>query len=401
MSVQATKTVLLGDVATIRRGASPRPIDNPKWFTSPGNGRGWIRIADVTASRVTLGKTEQYLSPLGEAKSVAVDPGDLIMSICASVGVPRFVGIPACIHDGFVVFSDYETVLDKRFLYHYLSVFAPITGKKFGQHGSQTNLNTSLVGEMEIISLPMQEQRRIADIIDNWDSAALLLEQSLEATRKRLQGLMQQLLIGQKRIPGFTKSWQPFPLRAILTDCRRPVIKPSSSYVSLGVRSHCKGTFTKIVEDPGAVASETLWVVEGGDFVINIVFAWEGAVAIVPMEHSGAIVSHRFPVFRPKDDAIEIDYLRALMTSPWFIHQIRLNSPGGAGRNKTLNISTFMDTEVLLPTKEEQIKIAHVLSTQGREIAMLEKLAAAYRTQKIGLMQQLLTGKRRVKIQAA
>ena len=252
------------------------------------------------------------------------------------------------------------------------------------------------------VPLPgLDEQRGIIHHLNNSNRIISVVEGLKFLAEKRRQGLMQQVLTGKRRFPGFTKPWRSIPLREVLEDCRRPVIKPSSSYVSLGVRSHCKGTFTKIVDDPGTVASDTLWMVEGGDFVINIVFAWEGAVAIVPAEHSGAIVSHRFPVFRPKDAAIEIDFIRALMTSPWFIHQLKLNSPGGAGRNKTLNVSTLMDTEVLLPTKEEQIRIAHVLTTQGREMDLLEKLLAAYRKQKQGLMQQLLTGKRRVKTSVA
>ena len=113
------KTVKRGEVANIRRGASPRPIDDPKWFSDTG--RGWVRISDVTACATFLRKTSQYLSALGESKSVKVDPGDLIMSICATIGVPRLVDMHACIHDGFVVLRDFEDVIDKYFLFHYIS----------------------------------------------------------------------------------------------------------------------------------------------------------------------------------------------------------------------------------------------------------------------------------------
>ena len=72
-----------------------------------------------------LNAASQYLSPLGETKSVKVDPGELIMSICATIGVPRIINIPACIHDGFVVFRRYEGKIDTTFLYHFLNRRVP------------------------------------------------------------------------------------------------------------------------------------------------------------------------------------------------------------------------------------------------------------------------------------
>jgi len=106
----------IAEFAKVRRGASPRPIDDPKWF---GGDVGWVRIIDVTRSRKYLRSTEQYLSPLGEAKSVRVDKGDLIMSICATIGRPVIVDMPACIHDGFVQFYDIQGA-DTEYLYYAL-----------------------------------------------------------------------------------------------------------------------------------------------------------------------------------------------------------------------------------------------------------------------------------------
>src|SRR5208337_5618771 len=91
------------DFAKVRRGASPRPIDDPKWF---GGETGCVRIVDVTRSGRYLRSTEQYLSPIGVSRSVRVDKGDLIMSICATIGRPVIIDMPACIHDGFVQFYD-------------------------------------------------------------------------------------------------------------------------------------------------------------------------------------------------------------------------------------------------------------------------------------------------------
>lgn len=105
------------DVSRIKRGASPRPIQDPKYF---GNGRGWIRISDVSKSHKYLEKTKDYLSKLGESESVAVNEGDVIMSIAATVGRPIIIRMKACIHDGFILFSELSDDINNEFLYYLL-----------------------------------------------------------------------------------------------------------------------------------------------------------------------------------------------------------------------------------------------------------------------------------------
>ncbi|MFB2819013.1 restriction endonuclease subunit S [Umezakia ovalisporum] len=104
----------IGEIARVRRGASPRPIDSPEWFANEGF--GWVRITDVTRSNGHLYRTEQYLSSRGVLRSVPVKPGQLIMSICATIGEPAIVEINVCIHDGFVVFDQYQKKLNTKFL---------------------------------------------------------------------------------------------------------------------------------------------------------------------------------------------------------------------------------------------------------------------------------------------
>ena len=187
---------LLGKKAGIRRGASPRPIDSPRWFS--GAGRGWVRISDVTRTNRFLAVTEQKLSPAGEACSVAVDPGQVIMSICATVGEPRMVTEPVCIHDGFVVF-DRHPELDARYLRHLLVRSRPWFLAR-GQTGTQSNLNTGLVGSLPIAPPSIDEQELIADAIDNAYDA--VDAEVAEAAKLRLQkqGLMRDLLTGKVRV---------------------------------------------------------------------------------------------------------------------------------------------------------------------------------------------------------
>lgn len=103
--------------AEIRRGASPRPISDPKWFDEDSN-IGWLRISDVTESNVYVTKTTQYLSKKGIEKSVLLEEPHLILSIAATIGKPIINKIPLCIHDGFIMFKKLK--INMLFGHYYL-----------------------------------------------------------------------------------------------------------------------------------------------------------------------------------------------------------------------------------------------------------------------------------------
>jgi type I restriction enzyme S subunit len=187
----------LGKIARIRRGASPRPIDSPEWFANKGV--GWVRISDVTKAIDRLTETEQYLSPSGEKKSVRVCPGQIIMSICATIGEPIILGMDACIHDGFVVFDQHEHSADPGFLVRFLR-YKQDYFKSQGQTGTQANLNTNIVKDC-LIALPsIEEQRTISEIMDCYDNS--LKSESEYFTKLKLlkKGLMHDLLTGKVRV---------------------------------------------------------------------------------------------------------------------------------------------------------------------------------------------------------
>ncbi len=187
----------LGDLATIQRGASPRPIDSPVWFDD-NSSIGWVRISDVTRTGMFLRETTQRLSSLGVQHSRPVSSGSLIMSICATVGRPVITEIDICIHDGFVVFDGLR--VDKAFLYYTLKSIED-DWSKHGQTGSQMNLNTGLINQTMITIPPThEEQEAIAAILSDMDSEITALEEKLAKTRQIKQGMMQELLTGKIRL---------------------------------------------------------------------------------------------------------------------------------------------------------------------------------------------------------
>ncbi|MGM0472387.1 MAG: restriction endonuclease subunit S, partial [Bacillota bacterium] len=109
----------LGEISTVKRGASPRPISDPKWFNNNSD-VGWVRISDITRTGKYLTNTEQYLSKQGIEKSRFANDGTLILSICATVGKPSILSIDACLHDGLVGFFNIESNVSTEYLYYVL-----------------------------------------------------------------------------------------------------------------------------------------------------------------------------------------------------------------------------------------------------------------------------------------
>jgi len=178
-----------GNISSIKRGASPRPISSPKWFDKDSS-VGWVRISDVTKSKKYLKKTEQYLSEDGINRSRKVDKGNLIMSICATIGKPIYTNFNVCIHDGFIVFDSLSE--DKGFIYYLLEKIQK-KWYRYGQPGTQVNLNSDIVSS-EIFSIPTKpEQQKIAAFLAAVDSKIEQLSKKQELLGEYKKGLMQQI----------------------------------------------------------------------------------------------------------------------------------------------------------------------------------------------------------------
>ncbi len=173
-------------------------------------------------------------------------------------------------------------------------------------------------------------------------------------------------------------------------------IQPNQLYTQIGIRSHGKGLFYKEPVTGAALGNKSVFWIEPDCFIVNIVFAWEQAIGKTTQAEVGMIASHRFPMYRPIDNKVDINYLIAFFLTKRGTDVLEAASPGGAGRNKTLGQDRFSKSMVVLPPIEEQQKIAAILTTQDKVIELKERLLAEKQRQKKYLMQQLLTGKKRL-----
>jgi type I restriction enzyme, S subunit len=278
-----------------------------------------------------------------------------------------------------------ESIVDKILSLTNGSTFPNIDGK-------------SLRG-IEIVLPPLPEQKAIADLLHLMDTA--INKNNLLIEKKLLQKkwLMQMLLTGKMRLKGFEKTmWRIQALENLVQPVIREVDKPQRPYLALGIRSHGKGTFLKPDEIPEKNSMEKLYVVRPNDLIVNITFAWEHAIAIVNQGDDGALVSHRFPTYEFISGKGHHDFFKFFILLQRMKHVLQLISPGGAGRNRVLDKSDFLNLEFLIPDYDEQIAIGRVLQAADKEIQLLKQKTEKLREEKKGLMQVLLTGKKRLTI---
>ncbi|CAM4034686.1 restriction endonuclease subunit S [Gillisia hiemivivida] len=269
---------------------------------------------------------------------------------------------------------------------------------KLGQGHSVVHIYANSLKGARIPLPPISEQRKISIILSFWDQAIDKTQKLIDQLELRKKGLMQQLLSGKKRLNRFDDEWKTKPLDYYIKYTPRPVDKPSENYLALGLRSHGKGVFHKPDIDPETVAMTTLYEVKKDDLLVNITFAWEQAIAIVDKKDEGGLVSHRFPTFIFKEGISSPMYFRYIIVQPRFKYLLGLISPGGAGRNRVMSKKDFPKLEVKIPEYKEQLAIAEILINADEEIQKNKQGLKFLRLQKKGLMQQLLTGKKRVNI---
>jgi type I restriction enzyme S subunit len=189
--------VPLGEVATIVRGASPRPIQS--FVTADPHGVPWIKIGDVPSAGKYITHTAERITAAGACKSRFVHPGDFVLSNSMSFGRPYISRIEGCIHDGWLAVSGFEDSFLPDFLYHLLRS-APVQAEFARRAGGGTvqNLNAEIVKSVEVPVPPLDEQARIVAILDSFDALvndlSIGLPAELAARRKQYEYYRDRLL---------------------------------------------------------------------------------------------------------------------------------------------------------------------------------------------------------------
>jgi len=281
-----------------------------------------------------------------------------------------------------------------QFIFYALKTFS--SRKQFIRRGKISTMTT--IGQDDIapvkLSIPtLEEQQKIADFLTSVDKKISLLKEKYALLNQYKKGVMQKLFKQEIRFKDENgkafPDWQEKTMNQVLSPEVREIPKPSKKYLALGIRSHMKGTFQKPDSDPDAIAMEKLFVVRPNDLVVNITFAWEGAIAIAKTEDDGGLVSHRFPTYTFKKNEATHRYFKHIIQLKRFKYMLDLISPGGAGRNRVLSKSEFLKLKWELPSVKEQEKIADFLDTLDTKLQAINEQIELTQTFKKGLLQQM------------
>lgn len=380
---QEWKVKKLGDVAESFSGGTPKAGNNEYY---DGN------IPFIRSGEIHQKNTALFLSELGLAESSAkiVEKGDLLIALYgANSGDSAISQINGAINQAILCIRPYNLLT--FFLCSFLELKRNMYVAKYLQ-GGQGNLSGDIVNNYIIPIPPLPEQQKIAEILNMWDKAIEKQTQLIEKLELRKKGLMQQLLTGKKRLPGFSGEWKK--------------VKADLLFGSSSIRSNKLEPLLSVTQDKGVVPRDMLEtrvtmpngdlssfkLVNVGDFVISL-RSFEGG-----LEYSKyrGIVSPAYTVLNKKIDISDVFY-KVYFKSNDFIQRLAV-AVIGIRDGKQISYSDFCYIKIPYPSLQEQNAIANIFVSCDYEILLAKQKLSSFQQQKKGLMQILLTGKKRVNI---
>lgn len=372
----------------------------------------WVSLSD--SHRLDKGyiyDTDKKISQAGLMNSSAeLHPAEtVILSRDAGIGKSGVMAEPMAVSQHFIAWKcDNEKQLNSWFLYNWLQLHKA----EFERQAVGSTIKTiglPYFKKLKIAAPPYSEQKKIAQILSTWDQAITTTEQLLANSQQQKKALMQQLLSGKKRLLDkdgvrFSGEFQTHQLGTVAKVIGGNAFK-STEYKNIGIPliriSNIKQNYS-INMDSSIFLTEDhklhRFKVKRGDILIAMSGATTGKVGIYSLD-TFSYLNQRVGKFEPKIEKISTRYLFQLLKQPRLQFNILIDAVGGAQPN--ISNKDIERIKLTLPNTEEQQKIATVLTNADQEITTLQQKLDALKQEKKALMQQLLTGKRRVKVEEA
>lgn len=384
----------LEDMAQCFSGGTPKAGNNEYY---DGN------IPFIRSGEIHQKDTELFLSKLGMVESSAkmVQKGDLLMALYgANSGDVSISQIDGAINQAILCIRPRDVLVS--FLCPFLDLNKDMYIAKYLQ-GGQGNLSGEIVLNYKIPVPLLAEQRKIAEVLGLWDKAIEKQSQLIEQLTLRKRGLMQQLLTAKRRLPGFSGPWKKVRLGDI---CERVTRKNTEDNKNVMTISAQRGFVVQTDFFNKSVASETLesyYLVFKDEFCYNKSYSNGYPMGAIKRlsEADKAVVTSLYICFKVKSSMrVSIDYLAYYFDNGGLNKGLTKIANEGGRAHGLLNVTPtdFGGLMFGIPSFEEQTAIAQVLTAADREIELAQQKLELLRQQKRGLMQQLLTGKKRVKI---
>lgn len=397
----------LSDFGKIQSGGTPSTTMAEYW----GGNIAWCTPSDITSTPTKyINVTERTITEAGLNNSAAtvMPAGSILLCTRATIGELKINSIPMATNQGFKNITVNNSG-NAEFLYYLLQTKK---SRMLDLAIGSTFLEISKTALSKIpLQIPMRdEQNKIADALSDMDNLVVVLEKQIAKKKAIKQGTMQELLTGKRRLPGFSGEWETKKLEDYCSLITKQTGFDYSAYIkpalitrkmpntfpmiqTINFRGR-KFTFETDYYIPQSVAMQFPNIVLNKKCVLfSIVGASVGNVGLYPGSITafcgGAIGITRF---RNEQDA---EWVFNYMSSPDGQSQIQYVTKGGA--QATVTIADIRNFKIPTPEKGERDAISGILENMDHEIEALEQKLEKYRQVKQGMMQQLLTGKIRLK----
>ncbi len=392
------KMAKLGELMEIARGGSPRPIKS--YITDDEDGVNWIKIGDTEEGVKYIQSTKEKIKRSGISRSRYVTAGDFLLSNSMSFGRPYILKIDGCIHDGWLVLSNYERHFVADYLYYLLSSSVVNNQFELAARGSTVrNLNIELVSNVEVSYPPLSEQQRI---VTKLDAAFADINEAIVVQSKRKLNVEQLIAKLQNQLFEKTSNINLKSLNDVskFENGDRGKNYPSKKYqIDEGIPFVNAGDFSltgEITFDKMVYISEERFNLLGaGKFTKNdILFCLRGSLgksALNQKIETGAIASS-LVIIRADESVILPDYLFAFLRSDIVKGYIKATAGGAAQPN--LSAKIVSNYKIPLANLDEQraiVKKYWSIREQGLALqAIIEQKISALTALKSAMLVQEL-----------
>lgn len=378
----------IGQLAEIIRGSSPRPISDPKWFDNKSE-IGWLRISDVTKQNGRITNLEQRISVDGQNKTRVLHNEHLLLSIAATVGKPVINYVKTGVHDGFLIFLN--PLFDIEYMFQWLDAFRP-KWKKYGQPGSQVNLNSELVRSQKIVIPDTVEQKRIAELFSKLDRQIELEEQKLEKLEEQKKGYMQKIFSQEVRFKddhgNEYPNWETKKLDNILSERNYKQVPekdvPLMAFTSTGGIEDKGERYNRefLVKNKNKKYKRT----EFNDLIYSSNNLDVGAIGL--NRYGTSVISDVYEIFVVKEKTSP-QYIEMAITQPKFMYKILKYRQGALYGQFKIHPRDFLNIYIELPSTKEQNKIGDFLNELDELIEKQSHKIELLKERKKGFLQKM------------